>query len=233
MRSLIASLILACFGWAAQSEEKGSVVVVELFTSEGCSSCPPADAILTELAEYENILPLALHVDYWDYLGWKDKFSIPKFTKRQEIYNSVLPSRYRLVTPQMVFHGRSQVAGARRGQIKEHLDKQSQYSDVIHLSVEKQETTFNVTISPRLENAPKADVFVVQYLPEYVSKIEAGENRGRTLTHTNIVTAWEHVGEWRGQEDWQTQHSISEGMLGAVIVQAVGNGPILAARKFQ
>lgn len=230
---LIVSLILTFFGKAVYADDKGSLVVVELYTSEGCSSCPPADALLTQLASRDDVLALALHVDYWDYLGWKDEFAMAKFTKRQEIYNSIIPSRYRLVTPQMVFHGREQVAGAKPRLINEYIEMQRKYSDLVDLKVQEEHGMFWVHINPVEASIGKADVFIVQYTPELISKIKAGENRGKTLKHTNIVTSWEKIGEWNGQEDWSVQQSIADGMSAAVIVQATGNGPILAARKLQ
>ena len=233
MRNLLASLIIAVFGTIVYAGDDGSLVVVELYTSEGCSSCPPADKILTEIAQREGVLALALHVDYWDYLGWKDKFSMAKFTDRQEYYNMALGSRYRLVTPQMIFHGQSYVAGAKAGKIEQHLEKLKEQSDKVVLDVQKQDSAYQIKINPRGMAVPSADVFIVHYTPNYVSKVKAGENRGLTLNHTNIVTAWENVGVWSGQRGWHVEQPIVEGMQAAVIVQTTGNGPILAARKLQ
>ena len=235
MRKLIASLMVTtAFGTFAHADENGSLTVVELFTSEGCSSCPPADKMLTELAVHDDILALALHVDYWDYLGWRDEYAKAKFTKRQEKYNSILPSRYRLVTPQMVFHGRSQVAGAKRARVEDELQKMSKQIDGVSLTIEKTASNFSIDIDPTETNIGRADVFLIQYMPEIISKIKAGENRGKTLKHTNIVTSWEKIGDWNGQKDWTvSQPFLENGLYGAIIVQAVDNGPILAARKLR
>ncbi|MCG8547170.1 MAG: DUF1223 domain-containing protein, partial [Alphaproteobacteria bacterium] len=102
-------------------------VVVELYTSQGCSSCPPAEAYLQELAKRDDVLPLEFHVDYWDYIGWKDKFAQPKFTKRQRDYVKTLNGRY-AYTPQMVIDGKTHVVGSHRGQV-EKLIRRSQSSD--------------------------------------------------------------------------------------------------------
>ncbi len=235
MRKLIASLMVTtAFGTFAHAGEDGSLIVVELFTSEGCSSCPPADEMLTELAQHDDILALALHVDYWDYLGWKDDYAKAKFTKRQETYNSILPSRYRLVTPQMVFNGRSQVAGAKGARIEGELQKMSTQVDSVSLTIEKTASAFSVDVDPSDVNVGRADVFLIQYMPEIISKIKAGENRGKTLKHTNIVTSWEKIGDWNGQADWTVnQPFLADGVEGAIIVQAADNGPILAARKLR
>ncbi len=233
MRKIIAMLVLTTFGTMTYADEDGSLVVVELYTSEGCSSCPPADDILTKLSEYDDILALALHVDYWDYLGWKDEFAMKKFTNRQQIYNSVLPSRYRLVTPQMVFHGQSQIAGAKPTQVKKTLEKLHKQSDRISLGVEKKDTSFHISIDPRGEEVSNADVFVVQYSPLQVSKVKAGENRGKTLKHTNIVTSWERIGQWNGQAGFRIEQPLQGMDSSAIIVQISGNGPILAARRLE
>jgi hypothetical protein len=233
MRNIIASLIFAMFGVAAYADDNGSLIVVELYTSEGCSSCPAADKILTKLAAREGILALALHVDYWDYLGWKDEFSMAKFTDRQEYYNMALGSRYRLVTPQMIFHGQSYVAGAKMKRIEQRIAALRGQSDKVVLQVEKQNDKFNISINPLDVSVNGADVFIVEYMPTHVTEVEAGENRGKILNHTNIVTSWERVGEWSGQNNWQVEHAVTGGSMAAVIVQAADNGPILAARKLQ
>jgi hypothetical protein len=232
MRNLIASLIFAMFGMAAYADDNGSLIVVELYTSEGCASCPAADKILTKLAARDGILALALHVDYWDYLGWKDQFSMAKFTDRQEYYNMALGSRYRLVTPQMIFHGQSYVAGAKAQKIEQRLAALRGQSDKVVLQVEKQNDKFSININPRgVSVSGGADIFIVEYMPDNVTEVKAGENRGLTLNHTNIVTSWERVGEWNGQDNWRVELAVTDGSMAAVIVQAADNGPILAARK--
>jgi hypothetical protein len=233
MRNILVSLALALFGTTAVAGEDGTLIVVELYTSEGCSSCPPADKMLTELSKRDDVLALALHVDYWDYLGWKDKFSMAKFTDRQEYYNMVLGSKYRLVTPQMIFQGQSYVAGARPKKVAAQLKTLEQQVDQVDLKVEKQDQNFSVSINPISADVSLADVIIVQYEPNYVTEVKAGENRGKTLTHTNVVTSWERVGSWNGERDWKINTSLAEGVHAAVIVQMKDSGPILAARKLQ
>jgi hypothetical protein len=233
MRNLLVSLALALFGTTAVAGEDGALIVVELYTSEGCSSCPPADKILAELSKRDDVLALALHVDYWDYLGWKDTFSMAKFTDRQEYYNMVLDSKYRLVTPQMIFQGQSYVAGARPKKVAAQMEKLEQQTDNVDLKIEKQGRDFSVTINPIGADTPLADVFIVHYRPNLVTQVKSGENRGKTLNHTNIVTSWERVGIWNGERDWKIRTSLTDGDHAAVIVQVEHSGPILAARKLQ
>ena len=110
MRLLPVLAALVFVAAAPLARAQGSPVVVELFTSQGCSSCPPADALLRKLAEEEDVIALALHVDYWDYLGWKDSFATPKFTARQRAYAKKARSRS-IYTPQMVVQGEDRVVG--------------------------------------------------------------------------------------------------------------------------
>ncbi len=233
MRSLLVSLALALIGTTVVAGEDSPLIVVELYTSEGCSSCPPADKMLTELSKRDDVLALALHVDYWDYLGWKDKFSMAKFTDRQEYYNMVLGSKYRLVTPQMIFHGQSYVAGARPKKVAAQMKDMEQQVDKVDLKVEKQGGDFSISINPVGVDMPLADVIIVHYEPNFVTQVKAGENRGKTLNHTNIVTSWERVGSWNGEGDWKISTSLADGVHAAVIVQVEHSGPILAARKLQ
>jgi len=236
MRTILASLLLITFTSVVYGDDN-PLVVVELYTSEGCSSCPPADDLLGQFAQEQDVLALSLHVDYWDYLGWKDKYAMAKFTKRQETYNSVIKSRYRLVTPQMVFQGQKQVAGAMPKSVrkmKKYLAELRAKSDVVNLNVTQSSTDhFRVTISPRDVVVPVADVFVIYYTPKQSSNVKKGENRGRQLDHTNVVTLWKRIGQWKGQRDWQVEHDLPANTHAAVIVQAQGNGPILAARRLR
>jgi len=233
MRLLLASIVLLFFTTTAYAEADKPLVVVEFYTSEGCSACPPVDKILGKLAKREDVLALALHVDYWDYLGWKDPFSMAKFTDRQEYYNMVLGNRYRLVTPQMFFQGQSSVAGDKPAKINAALAKQGSKPDAVDLTVERQAGYFRVKITPRGAVVSDPDVFLVQYMPSLVTKVKAGENRGLTLDHTNTVTSWDLVGVWSGQAGWFINQPLADGVHAAVIVQAPDNGPILAARKLQ
>lgn len=233
MRNLWISLVLAVLGSTAFAAEDGSLIVVELYTAEGCSSCPPANEILTNISRRDDVLALALHVDYWDYLGWKDSFSIAKFTDRQEYYNMVLGSKYRLVTPQMIFNGQSYVAGARPKKVAAELKNMELQVDKVDLKVEKQGRNFNIHINPRDASIASADVIIVQYKPNHTTEVKTGENRGKMLTLTNIVTSWERIAAWGGEPDWNISTSLADGVQAAVIVQLKHSGAILAARKLQ
>lgn len=214
------------------------LVVVELFTSQGCHSCPPADEILAELEEgYDNILALSLHVDYWDYLGWKDKFAIAEFTPRQAAYNQNVESRYNLVTPQMVFDGRAQVAGGRTIDIYSAYSKAQKGNDTARLSLEvtgssEEATSIEAVVAPAPGSLP-ADIYLVRYATQRNVAIDRGENAGKKLSYINVVSEWTKIGEWNGNSETRFTADLTGDDDAAVIVQVAGSGPILAARKLE
>lgn len=204
-----------------------SPVVVELFTSQGCSSCPPADELLTELAERQDVLPLALHVDYWDYIGWADAFARPEHTKRQKIYARAAGSRT-IYTPQMVVGGVEQIVGARPMELVDAITRHLQMGPSVHVTAQRAGDAVRVT-------APKPDVpghFLVQlvrFTPKETVSIERGENAGRTLEYSNIVTDWQVLGDWSGVEPLDMSFPVPGPEEGAVIVQQARQGAIVGA----
>jgi len=229
------AVISAFLGFAgALSAER--LVVVELFTSQGCHSCPPADEILADMnATHDDILALSLHVDYWDYLGWKDDFAHAAFTPRQADYNMNLKSRYTLVTPQMVFDGRSHVAGARTTEIFSAFSKARKANDTAGLSLGSKLTAsgsvqLEAVVSP-LPGSLAADVYLVRYGTQENVAIARGENKGKTLTYTNVVSEWIKIGEWNGTSETRFVADVAGDDQAAVIVQVANSGPVLAARK--
>jgi hypothetical protein len=164
-------------------------VVVELFTSEGCSSCPPADRALKFLSEQQpvpnaEIIPLAFHVDYWDYLGWKDKFSSAAFSKRQELYASRfgLDSSY---TPEMVVDGRSEFVGSDTGKASAKITEAANVrKGKVVLSLNGD--AIDVTVSELPEHDP-ATVFLAVTESNITSDVKGGENGGQTFNHSSVV----------------------------------------------
>src|SRR6185312_4157433 len=151
-------------------------VVVELYTSEGCSSCPPADAILEELAKRPDVLPIAFHVDYWDGLGWRDRFSMAEATKRQQDFGHAL-GLSTVGTPQMIVEGQRSVSGANRGALLEAL--KGPVSDV---TLDAQHVAGDLVVKvPARAPRESYDVYVIGYLPQAVTEIRRGENAGRTV----------------------------------------------------
>ncbi|MBU2959015.1 DUF1223 domain-containing protein [Paracoccus sp. 1_MG-2023] len=172
-------------------------VVVELFTSQGCSSCPPADHMLSRLSEDPEILPLSYHVDYWDYLGWADSFASPEFTERQEAYARSAGERS-VYTPQMIVNGRDTSVAPGPAQLMAIIDAHRFAPAMVNIDREATEDGETIELMPLSELGDAVDVVLVRYLPERLVEVTAGENRGRTVRYTNIVVQLELLSRWDG-----------------------------------
>ncbi len=201
--------------------------VVELFTSQGCSSCPPAEAYLSEIAQRRDVLALAYHVDYWDDLGWRDRFSLPEATRRQREYVTALGLRT-AYTPQAIIDGQENVVGSDRVSIGRSL---AQARQGVAVDVAIQDGEVVIDISEQKGSLP-SDVVLVPFLRSAVSPIGRGENTGRTIKEANIVRGLRSVGGWNGE---RRQFRIPVDSLPrdatdvAVLVQALGRAPIRGA----
>jgi hypothetical protein len=193
-----AALLLAALMQPAQAEPPRAVV--ELFTSQGCSSCPPADAVLVELAREPDIVALSFPVNYWDYLGWKDTLAHKAFTERQKAYAHARNDR-QVYTPQMIINGTKPCVGSDRAQVEASIKEAAGSQSALPLQVGVREQDGIVTISvdetPMAEMRP-AEVWVLPVLRTHSVPIERGENKGRTVTYANVVRGLKRVGEWRG-----------------------------------
>jgi hypothetical protein len=201
--------------------------VVELFTSEGCSSCPPAEAYVGELAQRPDVLALSFHVDYWDDLGWRDRFDIPEATPRQRRYARAL-GLSSVYTPQIVVDGHEDFVGSDRGKIGRSL---STPRAGIPVSISVKQGAVVVDLAARV-GGPRGDVVLVAYQESAISSIGRGENSGRTLTEYHIVRAVRHLGYYDGDAK---QYAADIGSLPkdathvAVLVQLQDQGLIVAA----
>ncbi|MGF1447955.1 MAG: DUF1223 domain-containing protein [Opitutales bacterium] len=212
------------------AQDGQSVVVVELFTSQGCSSCPPADKLLGELADKPGILALSYHVDYWDYLGWKDPYSSALATERQRAYAQNLKARG-LYTPQAVIDGRLETVGSSRSKVLSLIAESLKDGPDRDVLIEVVETDGGYGIV--VDGAQGTTLKLVEYLPLAETAIPRGENRGRTLTEHNVVTDLKSLGNLR---DKVQRVEVGAGDLRsdrayAVLVQVRGQGPILAAAQ--
>jgi hypothetical protein len=169
----------------------GRAVVVELFTSEGCSSCPPADAVLADLATDRRVLALSFHVDYWDELGWPDPFSSPDNTARQRAYASAFRARG-LYTPQLVVGGIDGFVGTDRGQAQADIDSALAKAQQVKLSLQAHASDDGwVAVEAHVIGAPTGAVVNVALVQRAAtSQVRAGENSGRTLRHVDVVRAF-------------------------------------------
>ena len=224
-RTLCAMLI--CSAGAAQAQG-ASGVVVELYTSQGCSSCPPADAYLAELAEESGVIALALHVEYWDYIGWKDEFAHSVFTDRQKSYAKANGSNT-VYTPQMIVAGVDRVEGSNPYKVEGDIRRHQMAEPMVALQVMRASAT--VVIHARARAALPGPVIVqlVRYRPMATVAIAHGENAGRSIVYRNIVTSWTRIGEWTGADELQLTAPAAGDDAVVVILQRPGPGLILAA----
>jgi len=218
----------------AAGEDAARTVVVELFTSQGCSSCPPADALLGELVGQPNILALSFHVDYWDYIGWKDPFASAQYTNRQREYAATLGLRY-VYTPQIVVDGRHDVVGSHRREVTRAIQQAGETVPVVKVTLESAEGG-RAVLSAGSAPAGGATVWLVTFDDGHSTPVERGENRGRDLRNSNVVRELTTLGTWNGEAKsfpLDFAKARSEGRGGcAVIVQDGRGGPVLGAAVF-
>jgi hypothetical protein len=207
-------------------------VVVEPFTSQGCSSCPPADAILGDLAARDDVIALALHVDYWDYIGWADTFADPAYTKRQRAYARVAGAR-NIYTPQMVVGGMDHLVGVRPMELSDLIDRHNAKDSTIDLDLARSGDSLRIAATASAPLRAGAVVQLVRYRPKATVAIERGENAGREISYVNIVESITSLGEWDGSAPLAMQESVSGDDAVVVIVQEPGMGPILAAARLR
>ncbi len=213
--------------------ESQNLVVVELFTSQGCVSCPPADEFFASLAGDRRVIALSLHVDYWDYIGWEDSFGDTRFTERQKRYARAIGSRT-IYTPQFIISGVERIEGFDPEATLTALNAHAGAKGPVSLSVTR--AGDNLVIRALADPPLSAPVRVelVRYQPEATVAIERGENAGRTVTYRNIVTDWETLGDWAGIEPLEVTIPAPGPAPAVIIVQDIGAkgdglGPILAA----
>ncbi len=231
MRSaLLAALtVLASLaGGAARADDK-PLVLLELFTSQGCSNCPPADALVTELAMRDDVLPLALHVDYWDYIGWADSFAKPEYAARQKAYARVA-GQGSVYTPQIVIGGVDHVVGFKPMTVADLLQAHAAQPRQVSVKVELVGDVLRIVcVAEKTGDLPgRMNVDLVAFEPEATVKIARGENAGTTITYTNIVTSWERLGSWDGTGTFEVNAPAPSGGPRAVIVQEDGPGRVLS-----
>lgn len=208
-------------------------VVVELFTSQGCSSCPPADAFFATLADRDDVIALGLHVDYWDYIGWKDVFGSPQFTKRQKAY-ARHAGRRSVYTPQMIVHGREDVVGTHPVDVAELIMRYREMEAPVTLEIARGGAGA-VTIEARARAGLREplNIHLVRYTPSARIDVLRGENAGRTLVYNNIVTEWSTLTEWDPREPLSLTAEAPGDDPVVVLIQQPGPGAIEAAARLR
>ena len=229
---VIGAVAAALFAAAcAKSADRGSTsspaspVVIELYQSQGCSSCPPALEVLRREASRPGVIALSFAVTYWDQLGWKDSFAQPAFTQRQWDYARA-NGRGNVATPQLIVNGRAFLNGGDQADVDAAIRRFASSREAASLTLDGGRLTIGGA-----PGANRAAVWLVSYDPRTIDvPIRAGENGGRTLPHRNIVRKLELLGRWSGARMSYALPPKPPGLARAVLLQAEAGGPILAAR---
>jgi hypothetical protein len=224
-RGLIFASVMMAAGLSHSVQAAEPMAVVELFTSQGCSSCPPADVVLGELAQRDDVIALSLHVDYWDYIGWKDSFASREMTARQRGYARSLGATG-VYTPQAVVGGLAHAVGSDRAALNALLAK-AKRNAALALAVERDGP--DLVLRLPAADPVTATVWLVEFDARHEVTIARGENAGRKLAYHNVVRRLEKLGAWNGGAQTLRLPQLSPERSGAVLVQAGDTGPILGA----
>jgi len=202
--------------------------VVELFTSQGCSSCPPADKIIGELAKDPNVIALSMPIDYWDYLGWKDTLADSRFSARQKAYSHMRGDRD-VYTPQVVVNGSTHVIGSDRAGIEGAIKSTEKADGVMSVPVTMTLSGKQINVSVAASKAPSVahgEVWICSVSKAVPISIGRGENRGREITYYNVVRNLLKVGDWNGSSgSWSVplENISRDGVDAAVVYVQDGN----------
>ncbi len=211
-----------------------SKVVIELFTSQGCSSCPPADKLVGKLAGRRDVIALTFPVDYWDYLGWKDTLASPAYSARQRSYARARGDG-QVYTPQIVVGGKSHVVGSHASAVKKAIARSKQQDTGVSLTMhtEGDSIVIKAGAAPEGTRVKPATIWLAMVKNSASVEITRGENRGRTITYHRVVKTMTPVGQWKGKEvtvrlpKTPLQNTDADGCT--VLLQQDNAGPILAA----
>jgi hypothetical protein len=208
-------------------------VVVELYTSQGCSSCPPADEMFRDLAARDDVIALSLHVDYWDYIGWADTFARPEFTERQKRYVAAAGENM-VFTPHMIVGGAVHLAGVKPMRLAEAIQRLRSGPAPVVLTIRREGPEIEIAAEARTPEPGTMDIQLVRYTAEETVRIGRGENAGRTVTYANIVTQLDTLGTWDGRAPLVMRVAI-DGRPDPVVVilQRQGHGPVVAAARLR
>jgi hypothetical protein len=196
--SLVASVCAVLF--VSQGTFAGPRAVIELFTSQGCSSCPPADKLMGEYVQDQSVVVLTLPIDYWDYLGWKDTLALSGHSARQRAYAKVRGDR-QVYTPQAVIDGEIHVLGSDKAAIERAIRQVREHSAALTLpiTVVRLGNSLTVTVPAAKSENHQAEVWLCPVTKSVPVAIGRGENHGRTITYSNVVRRWIKLGDWSGE----------------------------------
>ena len=215
---MLFSLLVSAFAQGAVDAAPAPPVVIELFTSQSCSSCPAAEAVLRDFAERENVIALEWHVDYWDQLRhgnagkWKDPFSSPEFTARQREYNIALRGTGGVYTPQAIVNGQVETVGSRAQELEKIVREKNESSvEPVIAMVKSGNIVFHLDAK-----IADASLLAVTFKKDHVTEVGGGENKGKTLKEANIVVSAQPVIDQGG---WLKIEAPSKGYGCALLAQ--------------
>lgn len=232
-RKLIALATAACcmvavFMVPVSAEQRP--VVVELFTSQGCSSCPPADAMLAQLQERDDVICIALHVDYWDYIGWKDKFGDPAHAVRQRAY-AHKAGRRSVYTPEMIVNGQTDIVGSKPMKLSKAIAEHKMQPVEVDLDITRTDGTLVIDAKNLTDGLGEMSVQMLRLIPEETTEITRGENTGKTIAYRNIAKDWTVLGTWDGTAPLRLETPITGPSPVVVLIQSGTAGRIVAAAQ--
>jgi hypothetical protein len=195
LKAAAAACLLALAGLARAGELARRPLLLELFTSQGCSSCPPADALLRELAAQPDLLPLSFHVDYWNEQGWEDTFSAPEFTARQQDY-AASGQGFQVYTPQLVVEGRQDAVGSNRAAVARALEAAREHIHVVPAAIASDGAAARWSVGRAADKAAAGEIYLISFDASRSVSIGGGENSGRRLAYTNVVRTLRRLGSW-------------------------------------
>lgn len=218
----VAAAALTVLAAGARAEPRA---VIELFTSQGCSSCPPADKLLGELKNDPTLIAVSLPVNYWDYLGWKDTLADPRHAARQKAYSHARGDRD-VYTPQVVVNGAVQVLGSDRTAIEQAVTTSKTGSGALSVPLELKIADGQVSVSAgNGSGAGAGEVWLWGLASSVPVDIRRGENNGRTVTYTNVVRRWLKLGEWTGTDhNWTVPLTAIKGEMIDAVAAIVQSG---------
>ncbi|MEM1073451.1 MAG: DUF1223 domain-containing protein [Pseudomonadota bacterium] len=228
MRRVLQALAICLSVGAPVKATELNVVVVELYTSQGCSSCPPADEMVEVLAQRDDVIALSLHVDYWDYIGWKDEFADPKHSARQRGY-ATAAGRRSIYTPEMIVNGVTDIVGAKPMAVAMAIQKHMEMAPKVLVQAARDGDEIQIEANALARNLGPMQVHLVRFQPQRVAKITRGENAGRTIYYSNVAQDWQVIGSWDGASDLSLQASLPGKLPAVVLIQGKDHGPIRAA----
>jgi hypothetical protein len=232
MRHFVSAACGLWIGLSGMASAQTQPVLVELYTSQGCSACPPADDFMALLAADPDVIALSLHVDYWDYIGWKDTFASPVFTDRQKAYAQAIGSRT-IYTPQMIVAGDERVEGNNPVKVADTLRRHAGAKSPVTLRIARSGGKIVIHAESDPPLSAGARVQLVRYIAEETVTIGRGENAGREVTYFNVVTDWADLGGWSGLEPLDIVADAAGAAPVVVIVQYEGPGAVLAAARLR